>query len=43
VTDRSTNDVNYDPYDVGLAADPYPIFKRVRGRCITTMQKEAVS
>ena len=27
---RSTSDVYYDPYDVGINADPYPVFKRLR-------------
>src|SRR6266700_1824248 len=26
----TASDVNYDPYDVGINADPYPVFKRLR-------------
>ncbi len=31
-----------DPYDDELTADPYPLVKRMRQRCTTTIQKEAV-
>ena len=27
---RSTSDVNYDPYNVEINADPYPVFRRLR-------------
>ncbi len=30
MTVRSTNDVYYDPYDVEINADPYPVFRRMR-------------
>jgi cytochrome P450 len=30
VTATSTSDVYYDPYDVGIDADPYPVFRRLR-------------
>jgi cytochrome P450 len=30
VTVRTSNDVYYDPYDVTLNADPYPMFARLR-------------
>jgi cytochrome P450 len=30
VTVSATNDVYYDPYDVNLNADPYPMFRRLR-------------
>jgi cytochrome P450 len=30
VTVSAPNDVHYDPYDVELNADPYPMFKRIR-------------
>jgi len=34
VTDSATvdaaNDVYFDPYDVDINADPYPVFKRLR-------------
>src|ERR1035437_8868523 len=30
VTIQSTTDVYYDPYDVGIDADPYPVFRRMR-------------
>jgi cytochrome P450 len=30
VTISTSNDVYYDPYDVGLNADPYPMFRRLR-------------
>ena len=26
----SASDVYYDPYDVGIDADPYPVFRRLR-------------
>jgi cytochrome P450 len=26
----SSNEVSYDPYDVGINADPYPVFRRLR-------------
>ena len=26
----STSDVYYDPYDVDINADPYPVFRRLR-------------
>ena len=26
----STSDVYYDPYDVEIYADPYPVFRRLR-------------
>ena len=25
-----TSDVYYDPYDVGIEADPYPVYRRLR-------------
>jgi cytochrome P450 len=30
VTVSAANDVYFDPYDVGLIADPYPMFRRLR-------------
>jgi cytochrome P450 len=30
VTVTATNDVYFDPYDVELNADPYPMFRRLR-------------
>ncbi len=30
MTIDSTSDVYYDPYDVGIDADPYPVFRRMR-------------
>jgi cytochrome P450 len=30
VTATSTNDVYYDTYDVGINADPYPVYRRLR-------------
>ena len=30
MTIQSTTDVYYDPYDVGIDADPYPVFRRMR-------------
>jgi cytochrome P450 len=30
VTTTSASDVYYDPYDVGIDADPYPVFRRLR-------------
>jgi len=30
VTTVSSNDVYYDPYDIAINADPYPMFKRLR-------------
>jgi hypothetical protein len=30
VTETGTTDVYYDPYDVGIDADPYPVFRRLR-------------
>ena len=30
MTTTSTNDVYFDPYDVGINADPYPVFRRLR-------------
>ncbi|MGH3644308.1 MAG: cytochrome P450 [Mycobacterium sp.] len=30
MTTASTSDLYYDPYDVDLIADPYPLFKRLR-------------
>jgi hypothetical protein len=30
VTATETNDLYYDPYDVGIDADPYPVFRRLR-------------
>ena len=30
VTIQSTSDVYYDPYDVDIDADPYPVFRRLR-------------
>ena len=30
MTATSTNDVYYDPYDVDIDADPYPVFRRLR-------------
>ena len=30
MTTTSTNDVSFDPYDVGINTDPYPVFRRLR-------------
>jgi len=30
VTTTNTNDLSYDPYDVEIDADPYPVFRRLR-------------
>ena len=30
MTTTSTNDVYFDPYDVGITADPYPVYRRMR-------------
>ena len=30
MTTTSTNDVYYDTYDVGINADPYPVYRRLR-------------
>ena len=30
MTTTSASDVYYDPYDVGINADPYPVFRRLR-------------
>ena len=30
MTTTSTTEVYYDPYDVGIHADPYPVFRRLR-------------
>src|SRR6266545_206350 len=30
MTGSSGSDVSYDPYDVGINADPYPVFRRLR-------------
>ena len=30
MTTTSLSDVHYDPYDVGIDADPYPTFRRLR-------------
>ena len=30
MTVTNTSDVYYDPYDVGIDADPYPVFRRLR-------------
>ena len=30
MTTTSTNEVYFDPYDVGINADPYPVFRRLR-------------
>ncbi len=30
MTISAANDVRYDPYDVEINADPYPMFKRLR-------------
>ena len=30
MTVSTSSDVYYDPYDVGLNADPYPMFRRLR-------------
>ena len=30
MTTTSTNDVYFDPYDVGINTDPYPVFRRLR-------------
>jgi hypothetical protein len=30
VTVTSRSDVYYDPYDVDIHADPYPVFRRLR-------------
>src|SRR5205807_10065763 len=30
VTVNQATDVYYDPYDVGINADPYPVFRRLR-------------
>src|SRR3974390_1360773 len=30
VTTQSASDVYYDPYDVEIDADPYPVFRRLR-------------
>ena len=29
-TEAAKSDVYFDPYDVGINADPYPTFKRLR-------------
>ena len=29
-TEAPTSDVYFDPYDVGINADPYPTFRRLR-------------
>lgn len=43
MTAPSTKDVNGNPYDIDLIADPYPLVKRTRQRSTTTIQKEAAS
>ena len=30
MTTSTTSDVTYDPYDVEINADPYPVFRRLR-------------
>jgi hypothetical protein len=30
VTVSATSEVYYDPYDVAINADPYPMFRRLR-------------
>jgi hypothetical protein len=30
VTTIDTADINYDPYDPAIDADPYPLFRRMR-------------
>ena len=30
MTVDQTTDVYYDPYDVGINTDPYPVFRRLR-------------
>lgn len=30
MTATTTSDVTYDPYDIGINADPYPVFRRLR-------------
>jgi cytochrome P450 len=30
MTTTSSNDVSFDPYDVGINTDPYPVFRRLR-------------
>ena len=30
MTVNQTTDVYYDPYDIGINADPYPVFRRLR-------------
>ena len=30
MTTTNTSDVYYDPYDVGINADPYPVYRRLR-------------
>ena len=30
MTVQSASDVYYDPYDVGIDANPYPVFRRLR-------------
>jgi len=30
---QSGSDVYYDPYDVGIVADPYPVYRRMREEC----------
>ena len=30
MSNTTDTDVSYDPYDVGINADPYPVFRRLR-------------
>ena len=38
MTVDATSDVYYDPWDVDLNADPYPMFKRLRDYCTAVLQ-----
>ena len=38
VSREAMNDVYYDPYDVAINADPYPVFRRLRNEALGRLQ-----
>ena len=43
MTEQTASDVNYDPYDVDIVADPYPVYRRLRMKPPSTSTKRTTS
>ena len=39
MTEQTASDVYYDPYDVDIVADPYPVYRRLAKKPLSTYNK----